>query len=221
MNFAIFDQFLEYMRLGGSIMWIILALSVLSAAVVIERLFFFALSSGNLNKLQGVFDRSVIKPLSDSSDASRFHVGKSSLHRLFSVAWDHWEDDDAQLDSKLEEAIRRELYEWERNLPMLEIIARVAPLLGLLGTVLGMVEMFGAMSMGGAVNARVVTGGIWKALFTTVAGLSVAIPVLLAHGFLTGAIEREEETLERGASFILDKRRETQKAKPKAKGDSL
>jgi biopolymer transport protein ExbB len=200
----VFEQFLEYMRLGGSIMWIILALSVLSATVVIERILFFAVSSSDPDKLQSLFDNSLLP----AGGAPHPGTGKSSLHRLFFVAREHGKLDDETLNSKLEAEIRRILYEWERNLPMLEIVARVAPLLGLLGTVLGMVEMFGSMSVGGAVDARAVTGGIWKALFTTVAGLSVAIPVLLAHGFLTGAIDREEETLERGLSFIMDKRRE-------------
>ncbi|MDR3322033.1 MAG: MotA/TolQ/ExbB proton channel family protein, partial [Synergistaceae bacterium] len=83
-----------------------------------------------------------------------------------------------------------------------EIIARVSPLLGLLGTVLGMVEMFQTLNLGGSVNAEAVTGGIWKALFTTVAGLAVAIPVIIAHGILLGRINKEEEKLERGAEFL-------------------
>jgi biopolymer transport protein ExbB len=192
-------------------MWIILALSVLSGAVVIERILFFAISSSDLNKLQDVFNRSLSegipegRPLYFVADKNSLRIGQD---RLFSVACEYWKLDDEKLSSKLEGEIRKTLYEWERNLPMLEIAARIAPLLGLLGTVLGMVDMFGSMSVGGAVDARAVTGGIWKALFTTVAGLSVAIPMVLAHGFLTGAIDREEETLERGADFIMDKRRE-------------
>jgi biopolymer transport protein ExbB len=208
----IFEQFLEYMRLGGSIMWIILGISVLSAAVVIERVLFFAVSSSNLGKLQNIFDRS----LAEGGGTPHFTAGKSSLHRFFFVACEHWRLDDEKLHSTLEGEIRRTLYEWERNLSMLEIAARVAPLLGLLGTVLGMVEMFGSMSAGGAVDARTVTGGIWKALFTTVAGLSVAIPVLLAHGRLVGAIDKEEETLEQGASFIMDRRRARQEQKERS-----
>lgn len=182
-------------------MWMILGISVLSVAVVIERIFFFAASSSSPDKMQNIFDS-----LADEASAP-LAAEKSSLHRLFFMACEHGGLDGEKLNSVLEGEIRRTLYEWERHLSILEIAARVAPLLGLLGTVLGMVEMFGSMSVGGAIDARAVTGGIWKALFTTVAGLSVAIPVLLAHGFLMTAVDKEEETLERGARFIMDKRR--------------
>ena len=197
-----FEQFFEYMELGGSIMWIILALSVLAVAIVIERFIFFAVSSANHEKLEAAFAESI-----SENGVPRFAVpGKSSLHRLFFAACEYWELNDEKLEAKLKRETQRELYRWERNLPLLEVITRAAPLLGLLGTVLGMVEMFGAMSIGGAVNARAVTGGIWKALFTTVAGLSVAIPVLIAYSILSGIIDKEEETLERGSGFIMDKR---------------
>lgn len=205
-----YEQFLMYMELGGSIMWIILALSVLAVAIIMERLIFFAVSSSNLvssanlDKLEAAFAESVSK-----DGAPRFVVpGKRSFHRLFSAAYESWELDDEKLEAKLKREARKELYRWERNLPLLEVIARIAPLLGLLGTVLGMVDMFGSMGAGGAVSASAVTTGIWQALFTTVAGLSVAIPALIVHSFLSGMIDREEEALERSSGFILDKRAE-------------
>jgi biopolymer transport protein ExbB len=106
----------------------------------------------------------------------------------------------------LERRVDTEIYRWEKNLPLLEMAAKISPLLGLLGTVLGMVEMFRTLNMGGAINSVTVTGGIWKALFTTVAGLTVAIPVLVAHGFLSAWIGGQEETLRRGADFIMRER---------------
>ena len=184
-------------------MWIILALSILAAAIVMERIIFFAVSSADLESLE--------RALAGISDVEYGEPGpatptKGSVHRLFSAARECWSSTDEKLSLRLEGEVRRELYRWERNLPLLEIITRVAPLLGLLGTVLGMVEMFGSMSVGGAVDARAVTGGIWKALFTTVAGLAVAIPTLVAHGFLADAVSREEETLEQGVNFIMSSR---------------
>jgi biopolymer transport protein ExbB len=65
-----------------------------------------------------------------------------------------------------------------------------------------MLEMFSSLHAGGLVSAQAVTGGIWKALFTTVAGLSVAIPLILVHGALIGRVNRQEEELERGCDFI-------------------
>ncbi|MDR1650462.1 MAG: MotA/TolQ/ExbB proton channel family protein, partial [Synergistaceae bacterium] len=129
--------------------------------------------------------------------------GRGSLYRLFKAACDGWDCGSESMKALLEGTLRHELYRWEKNLSFLEITARVSPLLGLLGTVLGMVEMFHTLNLGGSVNAAAVTGGIWKALFTTVAGLTVAIPVIIAHGVLAGRITREEEKLQRGADFIM------------------
>ena len=203
-----YEQILKYMELGGSIMWILLALSVLAVAIVLERIFFFVASSANLEELEGAFAESISEDgvPSFAVPGAGAGLGKTPLQRLFLTACECWELNDEKLEAKLKREARKELYRWERNLPLLEVIARAAPLLGLLGTVLGMVEMFGSMSVGGTINARAVTDGIWKALFTTVAGLSVAIPVLIAHSFLAGMIDKEAEALERCSGFIMDKR---------------
>jgi biopolymer transport protein ExbB len=99
--------------------------------------------------------------------------------------------------------VRAEVFKWRRNLALLEIIIRAAPMLGLLGTVLGMVEMFRVLNVGGAIDAAAVTGGIREALFTTVAGLCCAIPLLIAHGLLSAAIDRREERLNRAADLWI------------------
>ncbi|MGE0483223.1 MAG: MotA/TolQ/ExbB proton channel family protein [Gammaproteobacteria bacterium] len=78
------------------------------------------------------------------------------------------------------------------HLRVLDLVASLAPLLGLFGTVLGMIEAFQAMEgAGAAVNPAVLSGGIWKALLTTAAGLAVAIPVALAHGWFERRVEVE------------------------------
>lgn len=79
----------------------------------------------------------------------------------------------------------------------LEVIFTLAPLLGLLGTVLGMIEAFQAMETAGSqVNPAVLSGGIWKALLTTAVGLAVAIPVLLAHSWFERHVERQAAGLQ-------------------------
>lgn len=85
-----------------------------------------------------------------------------------------------------------ELQAMERHLGALSFIAQVAPLLGLLGTVLGMVDLFlGLQGAGGSsVDASMLSSGIWKALLTTAAGLLVAVPALAAHAYLTSVTDR-------------------------------
>lgn len=192
--------FLEYMHSGGAIMWIILALSVIALAVVIERIAFFARAWTDPETLEVAFGRAMAS--GDTNAVREAAAGGSSMHRLFTAAYTHWMIGQEDLKLLVEQQVRRELYRWEKNLPILEIIARVSPLLGLLGTVMGMVQMFGSMHLGGS-GADAVTGGIWKALFTTVAGLAVAIPVIIAHGMLASRIDVEEETLQRGGDFLL------------------
>lgn len=98
-------------------------------------------------------------------------------------------DNEALRDETLRGA-RAAVADLASHLRILEIIASLAPLLGLFGTVLGMIEAFQAMeSAGNAVNPAVLSGGIWKALLTTAAGLAVAIPVALAHGWFERRVE--------------------------------
>ena len=192
---------LNYMNEGGCIMWIIAGLSVVALAVVIERLIFFHRASTDPEKLEAEFGAAVSK---HDIDAARSVVrsSQSSLHRLFFTAFAHWGVSREDMKLLMEQQVRRELFRWEKNLFVLEIIGKTAPLLGLLGTVLGMVEMFQSLHLGGQISAAAVTGGIWKALFTTVAGLVVAIPTIFAHGLLVSRIDGEEETLNRGADYI-------------------
>ena len=195
--------FMEYMQAGGSIMWIILGLSIIAFTVAIERAIFFVGASTNPEALEFAFERALDS--GDRETVRRAVAGKSSMHRLFFAAYAHWSIDGENMKLLLDGQVRREVYRWEKHLSLLDVVARVAPLLGLLGTVLGMVEMFHSLHLGGSVNAQAVTGGIWKALFTTVAGLTVAIPVILVHEILSGRIDKEEETLQRGAEFVIRK----------------
>jgi biopolymer transport protein ExbB len=200
MNGKISLSFMEYMSLGGSIMWIILFLSVAALTVVIERLIFFVSAAADPEAVEKAFGEALSR--GDMEAAGLAVSGRSSLHRLFSAVLAQWFLGAEDIRLLADAHIRREVYRWEKNLGLLEIIARVSPLLGLLGTVLGMVEMFQTLNLGGSVNAEAVTGGIWKALFTTVAGLAVAIPVIITHGILLGRINKEEEKLERGGEFL-------------------
>ena len=193
---------LEYMKLGGAIMWVIAGLSVIALAIVIERVIFFKRASTDAEALEMSFG----KALSERDIACAKELvssSGSSMHRLFFASFAHWAVDRESMKMLVEQQVRREIFRWEKNLFILEIIGKTAPLLGLLGTVLGMVEMFQSLHIGGQINSATVTGGLWKALFTTVAGLAVAIPTVFAHGLLISAIDNEEETLNRGADYLI------------------
>jgi len=90
-------------------------------------------------------------------------------------------------------AIEEEVRDLSRYLQALATIANIAPLLGLLGTVIGMIKAFMVIQeMGGKVNAAVLAGGIWEAMLTTALGLAVALPAMVAHSYLSGRVDRYE-----------------------------
>lgn len=200
---------LNVFKLGGPLMWVIAAVSVLAFAIVIERLFFFRKASTDPMALETALG----KALYEKDEAAAKAVvtsGSSSLHRLFEVAVAHWQTGPDSLETLMEQQLRREMFRWEKGLGTLATIARVAPLLGLLGTVLGMVSTFrglpavsGAASGAGGAGMVELASGIWVALLTTVAGLSVAVPVILCHTYLSARVDSEEETLHRGIDFLV------------------
>lgn len=196
---------LELFLAGGPIMGVILALSVLALAVLLERLLFFRRASSDPEALELALSEAIY-----SGDRKSAHDvvtgGDSSLHRLFRAAVNHWGIDHNAMKELMAQQVRRELFRWEKGLNILATVARVGPLLGLLGTVLGMIDIFRVLPDGGGGDMASLAGGIWKALLTTVAGLSLAVPVILAHSYLLHKVENQEETLLRSVDFIVRER---------------
>lgn len=104
----------------------------------------------------------------------------------------------------MEEAASQVSHDMERYLTSLGIIASISPLLGLLGTVVGMIKVFTALMLEGAGNANVLAGGISQALITTAAGLSVAIPALMFHRFFLRRIDELVVTMEQEAGKLVE-----------------
>ena len=109
-----------------------------------------------------------------------------------------------RLDHVVSVAGKREVRRMRTHLQGLAVIARVAPLLGLLGTVVGLVEAFLAVSrMQGPPNPSILADGIWQALLTTVAGLMVAIPAILSHEWLRGLVDELVYGMQEAVSNVL------------------
>lgn len=193
---------MELMELGGPVMWIIAGLSVLAAAIVMERIWFSFRASTDPAKLELSLSELIYHGKKEEA-ARLVREKETSLHRLFRVAVDHWETDPAALQVLMEQEVRREVFRWEQGLGFMATLARVAPLLGLLGTVLGMIDVFRNLPGMTGSSMAVMAGGIWKALLTTVAGLGVAVPLILCHAFLSVRLERAEEMLWRGVDFMV------------------
>ena len=128
---------------------------------------------------------------------------KNPLGRVLAVYADNPDVDVETLELKLDEAILRESAPIETGLAFIKVLYVVAPLLGLLGTVVGMIATFQMITLFGTGDPRMMAGGISTALVTTVLGLVVAIPLTLLHSFLQGRAKALIQVLEEQAAGIV------------------
>lgn len=139
-------------------------------------------------------DAEKLKELRDSSPLGRIFAAGLSNSR-------HGRD---VMKDSIEETASQVVHDLERFLGALGTIAAVAPLIGLLGTVLGMIQVFTAIMLEGTGNAGVLAGGISQALITTAAGLTVAIPALMAHRYFQRRVDSIVVTMEQEAVKLVD-----------------
>jgi biopolymer transport protein ExbB len=135
---------------------------------------------------------------------------KNPLGRILSVYNDKLAQDVETLQLKLDEAILRETPKLERGLITLAILAAIAPMLGLLGTVSGMIETFQSITLFGTGDPKLMSGGISQALVTTELGLAVAIPLLLIHSGLSSKSNRLIQILDEESAAIVARNAEKQ-----------
>jgi len=153
----------------------------------------------------------------DLQEAKRTCRSASDVYaRVLTPVVDALDEQPALAESEAKRVGSLELARLERNLPLLAFLAQIAPLLGLLGTVIGMVELF--MSLQGAQHGNLaigdLAGGIWKALLTTAAGLCVAVPVLAAHAYLGSRIDGVRLSLSDMIQRVLYAARARQESAP-------
>lgn len=181
---------------GGFIGYIILSLGVLALIIAVQRLVALAISSARV--------RSQMRDLD--------HGGDNALGRVLKVYHDNPKVDVETLELKLEEVVLKETPKFNRMLMLLRIISVVAPLLGLLGTVTGMIITFQAISLFGTGDPKLMAGGISQALVTTALGLTVAIPTVLLHTLVAGRAKRLTQILEEQAAGIVAEHAEEHRA---------
>jgi biopolymer transport protein ExbB len=166
---------------------------------VITAVFVFAiiLAAWRFVVLMGMSSKVSAQLQSDTSDSS------NPLGRVLQVAADNPGLDPESLELKLHEAVLKERPEIESGLNLLKVISMVAPLMGLLGTVTGMIITFQMITLFGAGDPKAMAGGISQALITTVLGLVVAIPTVLMHTLVNGKAQRILHVLEEQSAGIV------------------
>ncbi len=194
---------LEIVKSGGWLMLPIIICSIIAAAIIIERL--WTLQQSRVlprNLTRQVWDWVNKNQLSPQQIKS-LHEG-SPLGEILAAALSHRKIDREAMKERIEDTGRHVVHELERYLNTLGTIAAISPLLGLLGTVIGMVKVFAAITTNGVGDPSVLAGGISEALITTAAGLSVAIPALIGYRYLRGRIDALVVQMEKEATGMVD-----------------
>jgi len=190
---------LELLLAGGWLMVLLVLCSIVALAICIERLYIL-----NPKKIAPPHLLATVwKQLkAGEMDANRLKTLKQSspLGRILAAGLANAYHGREVMKESIQEAAEHVVHDLERYLNTLGTIAAVAPLIGLLGTVVGMIHVFAEIMSQGTGNASVLAGGISQALITTAAGLTVAIPALAMHRYFTGKIdaivvELEQETI--------------------------
>ena len=204
------------MILAGRYMMIPIGLaSLVGMAVLIERI--YVLRQGRIIVPEIA---EVVMTLSASQDLSVAYAicerRPGPFANLVKVGLDHANNDWTVIRDVLEEAGRQEATRLTWRLGVLETVAAVSPLLGLLGTVIGMMRVFATISAAGLGNPETLSSGISEAMVTTAAGLIIGIPALVAYNWLNGRADRIIFDLEYYSSKVLDTLRRRQIAKQAA-----
>jgi biopolymer transport protein ExbB len=190
---------LEIVRAGGWVMLPIIGCSIIAASIILERLWTLQpkrVIPVNLAKQVRTW---VSNDQLDPEHLQRLHQS-SPLGQMLATGLANRHAPRDIVKESIEDVGRHVVHELERYLSPLGTIASISPLLGLLGTVIGMIKVFAAITTNGVGNPAVLAGGISEALITTAAGLSVAIPALIAYRYLRArvdglVVQMEKETI--------------------------
>jgi biopolymer transport protein ExbB len=193
----------QFVMKGGYLMYPILICSVLTLAILFERL--FALRRSRIIPEKFIIEVSDLVRQGRMEDAmTKCRLNDSSISRVLMAGISRHGKPHQQIKEAIEDVGRLEAANLERYLTILGTIAGIAPLLGLLGTVTGMIKAFSVISHAGIGNPQMLAGGISEALITTAAGLTVAIPAFVFYKLLRSRVDKRILRMERVSLDMLD-----------------
>ncbi len=194
----------EQVRGGGPIVWPILGIFVVAVLIILERSIFLLRKRTNSDRMMSaVREQIALGNWDGAAEYCNRHRGKP-LARVLSAGMVFKSMEREDMENALQEAILREIPPLERFLSTLGMLAAISPLMGLLGTVTGMINTFHVITYQGTGDPRLMSGGISEALVTTMLGLSVAIPVMVAHTILTRKVDGAVGTMEEKAVSLVN-----------------
>ncbi|NQT32392.1 MAG: MotA/TolQ/ExbB proton channel family protein [Candidatus Omnitrophica bacterium] len=192
---------------GGPLMFLILFCSVIAFAVVLERLWYLRSAKINTEEFMANIAETLKRnKIIDAIDKCNAMPGP--IARILKAGIMKHDRSRIEIKESIEDAGLHEVPLLEKNLGVLATIAHITPLIGLLGTVTGMVRAFQVIQQKSValmpVNPGDLAGGIWEALITTVAGLSVAIPTYVAYNFLVSKVDGFVLEMEKSATDVVN-----------------
>lgn len=208
---AAYQMVVDFLMTGGPVVWLLAVFSIVGSAIFLVKCWKF--NTFKLEHCKRSRDVLALWRKQDSAQAlalAHTATHKEPLAQLLSIAIEGVTHSTHQLDLVKEEIARlanAQIEMLRSYLKPIELIATLSPLLGLLGTVLGMIEAFRQMEQAGSqVDPSVLSGGIWQALLTTAVGLVVAIPAVVAFNWLDRKIERYGQTIENTVTQVFTQR---------------
>jgi biopolymer transport protein ExbB len=189
---------------GGPIVWPILAILGLGVAIVIERVIFLLRRRFDADSMIDRIDALAAHQDWDACQKACAPYAEKAVVRVVKAGLNCCHLAREEMENALQEAILKEIPPMERYLSTLGMLAAIAPLLGLLGTVTGMIDTFHVITQHGTGDPRMMSGGISVALVTTMLGLSVAIPIMLGHTLLSRAVDNIIGQMEEKAVALVN-----------------
>ena len=191
----------QWIAAGRAFIWPILIVAALGLVVVVIRLVDLLRRPVSGDRLLAIVRLATIEGL--ESARALVQAGRTPLDRVLGAGLEAADQPREARQALVEQVLLRESAALARGLPAIAVLAAIAPLLGLLGTVTGMIDLFGVIAQAGSGGAKAVSGGISEALICTQAGMLAAIPLLVAHAWLGRLADRRSQVLEEAACGVL------------------
>lgn len=194
--------FLDRFNAGGPVMYPLAGLALISCLLILERLWvLYGRNRSGEGLTQSVLNACQSRNFEEA--ASRCKRGSGAVARVLDACLLRRTNGQRAMEDSIQEQLLQELPRLNRFMGGIAILASIAPLMGLLGTVTGIIQTFGVIQAFGNANPSLMAGGISEALVTTASGLIIAIPILIVHSLLRGRSERILADAERHAATLL------------------
>jgi len=197
---------LHYLEVGGPILWVLVIISIGAFAVVLERIVFFARNEKNVGD---TFKEEILSLVANKKIDEAIALCDTKKSCVASAVKKFLQKAPKGIDVQdyefiLKEITIKETSPYESRLNLLASVISISPMLGLLGTVTGMIRAFTNISKYGAGDAAIVADGIAEALLTTAAGLMIAIPVIVIYNYLNRRLEKMENEIDDVVTNIIN-----------------